>query len=314
MTQNLKPVWQRGDSLLASFAGSEPPRAPWIDAAYRYQPERSLIDVDGADIELLTWGDIGKPGVLLLHGAGAQADWWSHIAPLLCEQYRVAAISWSGMGRSSWRDGYDLSQWANEAQAAITAASLDLAGKPVVAAHSLGGSALLYLAANHSEYICAGIMIDSFVPNIKPGTKPPSPAPLKIYAHQADALARYRFMPEQGTDFPEIVDFIARQSLREVSQDGGKTQGWTWRFDPSIISKLDISMVNVLMSRVAIPMAVITGAKSGLMKNHRLDDISGAFSNCQFSVSIPEAGHHIMIDQPLALVSALHTMLPKLMS
>ena len=44
-------------------------------------PERSFVEVDGAGIELLTWGDQGKPGILFLHGNGAHADWWSFIAP-----------------------------------------------------------------------------------------------------------------------------------------------------------------------------------------------------------------------------------------
>jgi hypothetical protein len=33
---------------------------------------------------------------LLLHGNGAHADWWSFIAPYLANNFRVAAMSWSG--------------------------------------------------------------------------------------------------------------------------------------------------------------------------------------------------------------------------
>ena len=90
-------------SLLAPFQGAPPPTPAWFDAAIAQAPERTMITVEGANIELLTWGEVGKPGLLLLHGNGAHADWWSFIAPFFAKDWRVAAISWSGMGGSDWR-------------------------------------------------------------------------------------------------------------------------------------------------------------------------------------------------------------------
>ena len=69
------------------------------------------------------WGREGAPGLLLLHGNGAHADWWSFIAPYLANDFRVAAMSWSGYGRlglaarvlggSEYRGGFyrGSSQW-----------------------------------------------------------------------------------------------------------------------------------------------------------------------------------------------------------
>ena len=58
-------------SLLAPFHGEPPPAPAWFKGAIAQAPERSTIAVDGANIELLTWGEIGKPGLLFLHGNGA---------------------------------------------------------------------------------------------------------------------------------------------------------------------------------------------------------------------------------------------------
>ena len=66
---------------LAPFGGQVPPAPAWFEAAVAQTPERSALAVEGADIELLTWGRVGKPGLLFLHGNGAHADWWSFIAP-----------------------------------------------------------------------------------------------------------------------------------------------------------------------------------------------------------------------------------------
>ena len=80
-------------SPLAPFAGAKPPAPAWFDKALAQAPERSFVPVEGAKIELLTWGEIGKPGLILVHGNSAHADWWSFIAPFLADQYRVAALN-----------------------------------------------------------------------------------------------------------------------------------------------------------------------------------------------------------------------------
>ena len=49
-------------SPLAPFAGAKPPAPAWFEWALAQEPERRLVPVDGANIELLTWGEVGKPG------------------------------------------------------------------------------------------------------------------------------------------------------------------------------------------------------------------------------------------------------------
>ncbi len=62
-------------ALLAAFNGEKPPAPQWFQNAIAAAPERSTIAVAGADIEVLIWGALGKPGLLLLHGGMAHADW-----------------------------------------------------------------------------------------------------------------------------------------------------------------------------------------------------------------------------------------------
>jgi len=113
MPDDQKP-WPEFPAPLAAFNGEKPPAPPWFDAALADAPERSFFDFEGASIELLTWGEIGKPGLLLLHGNGASADWWTFIAPFFAQDWRVAAFSWSGMGRSDWRETYTAERFAQE--------------------------------------------------------------------------------------------------------------------------------------------------------------------------------------------------------
>lgn len=283
--------------------------APWVRETLDRQPERSSFDLDGANIELLTWGEIGLPGLLLLHGAGAQADWWDVVAPHLQDSYRIAAISWSGMGRSDWRESYRFEQWAREALAAIEIGELDWAGPPVIAAHSLGGSGLLTIGAHHAERIAGGVLVDSFVPRARHGMKTFKAAPFPLYPSVEQALARYRFVPEQGSDYPEIVDHIARHGLREVDGDGHDQAGWTWRFDPQVMKKLDLASIAPLVGKVEVPIALITGEETGLTHALTIDDFRENLPNVVMTSTIPDAAHHIMVDQPLALAESLRSVL-----
>ena len=45
-----------------------------------------MIEVEGAKVEVLAWGQRGKPGLMFLHGGAAHADWWSFIAPFFAAQ------------------------------------------------------------------------------------------------------------------------------------------------------------------------------------------------------------------------------------
>ena len=103
--------------LLASFEGRSPVHPPWFAAAIADAPQRRWHEVAGTPIEMLTWGEVGRPGLLLLHGKMAHADWWSFIAPFFAATHRVAALSFAGMGASGWRDAYSVETMADEVMA-----------------------------------------------------------------------------------------------------------------------------------------------------------------------------------------------------
>ena len=88
---------------LAAYHGHKPPAPAWFERAVAAEPERTFVEFEGARIETLAWGERGKPGLMLLHGGAAHADWWSFVAPLFAREHRVVASSFTGMGRSDWR-------------------------------------------------------------------------------------------------------------------------------------------------------------------------------------------------------------------
>jgi len=304
-------------SLLRRFAGGRPPAAEWFIAALAIEPERSTFTIEGSAIELLTWGKIGSPGLLFLHGNAAHADWWSFIAPLFADEFRCAAISWSGMGRSEWREHYAIPQFAQEALKAIQVADLAASGKPpVIVAHSFGGFPTLHICAEHPETIAGAILVDSAPP--KPGGGPPprlaqGRAAHNRYPNLAAALQRFRFLPEQDSGHPEIIDNIARNGLHQVPEATEGPGGWTWRFDPQFWARLDRQdLGHDLITRSRVPLGIIHGELSALLPGDRVEEILKMVPDCRFVTEVAHAHHHVMVDEPLALVEAIRAGLPKL--
>ena len=292
---------------LIPFHGEPPPAPAWFEAMIAQAPERSTIPVDGVDIELLTWGEVGKPGLLFLHGNGAHADWWSFIAPWFAKDWRVAAISWAGMGGSGWREAYSAQSFAAEVFAAVEAAGLEAGGvKPILVGHSFGGFPTLYCGVEHADRLRGIIMVDSSIqPPEKRWRGPPPRAGFgnKVYATLTEALARFRLAPPQTCENLYIADYIARRSLKEV--DGG----WTWKFDPAIWQRFSMPDLGELLTRIACPAALMWGERSNLMHDETLGYMIDQMPKDVLLVPLPDADHHVMIDQPLAFVAGLRGLL-----
>ncbi|MDQ0465060.1 pimeloyl-ACP methyl ester carboxylesterase [Caulobacter ginsengisoli] len=294
---------------LARFNGDRPPAPHWFDKALANRPERSMIEVEGCPIELLTWGEVGKPGLLFLHGNAAHADWWSFIAPFFADDYRVAAMSWSGMGASGWRPHYTGELFAAEALGAAEAAGLYVEGhKPIVIAHSFGGFATRVMAAQHPDRLRAAVYVDSPIrpPESEWRGPPTRSRPNKVYATHAEALARFRLAPPQGCENLYIADFIARHSLHEVEG------GWTWKFDPAMWERFDRESMgdsHAAFGAARVPVAALWGGRSNLIPSEVEDYMRRMAPPGTPMIPIPDSDHHVMIDQPLALVAALRALL-----
>lgn len=314
---------------LARFNGEEPPAPEWFKKAIAQEPERSFVESQGTPIELLTWGEVGNPGLLLVHGNSAHADWWTFIAPLLATDYRVAAMSLAGMGASGWRDVYTFDAFAEDAEACARAAGLYEGGqKPIYIGHSFGGSQVFYAATRNPDRMHAAIMVDTGfgappsreqiaqMQKLKERSDrvraiPTLDKPKRVYPTLEAALARFRLMPPQPVTNFYIADFIARRSLKRAPMPDGSGEGWTWRFDPEMWSKLDRSAIAAMMDAKTLrpdtpPLAHIYGENSQLLR--RKDLQSPLPTNIPY-FGIPDSNHHVMLDQPLALVAALRGLL-----
>jgi pimeloyl-ACP methyl ester carboxylesterase len=306
------PVAASSINPLAVFRGRRPDAPAWFGEALAMLPERGRVPVQDANIEVLSWGKRGAPGLLLLHGRGAHADWWRHIAPFFATRYRVSALSWSGMGGSDWRDSYGVEIYVEEILAVAQASGLfESSERPLMVGHSFGGVMLLAAAAAHGERLKGAVVVDSYLHSEGQWHLPPSRhRALAVYASLEAALARFRFAPPQACANLFIADHIARASLKPVPLPDQREQeprepGWTWRFDPRLGEGLVRVPVSACLARPRSPLAFIAGERSSVTTAAVETFVRGTAPRGTPWIRIPDSDHHVLVDQPLALVAAL---------
>lgn len=284
------------------------PNAPrWFREAVAVPHEDRTVVVDDCPIHYLAWGEPGRRGLLFVHGGGAHAHWWTHVAARFADEYRVLAIDLSGHGDSGHRTTYAFEQWTDEVMA--VAADGDIDGLPVIVGHSMGGFVTIATSAMHPDKVSGAIICDSPVtepdPEVESFRLKEAFGRPRTYPSVDDALARFRTVPPQAHYLDYVMDYVGRHSMRPVDD------GWQWKFDRTIFEQFAGSLRGVALpylSRIVCRLALLR-SEQGLVT----PDI-GSFMYEQLGrvtpvIELPLAGHHAMLDTPLILLTALRTLL-----
>jgi pimeloyl-ACP methyl ester carboxylesterase len=279
--------------------GGEPPA--WFAESLRAPVETGTVSVDGAPISYRAFGGGPGDGIVLIHGGAAHARWWDHIAPLLAPGSRVVALDLSGHGDSGRREVYTLDAWAHEVLGVAEAAGIT--EPPIVIGHSMGGFVALRVAGLYGARIEGVVVIDSPVRDITPEEQAARDqrafGPLRVYPTREAAIARFHPIPDQPA-LPYIRDHIAATSIRAV--DGG----WSWKFDPRVFGRPPLTPA--LLTRFDCRVALFA-AEHGIVTPQTSELMYDRLGRRAPLVEIPAAGHHIMLDHPIALVTGLRTLL-----
>jgi pimeloyl-ACP methyl ester carboxylesterase len=284
------------------------PRAPkWYRDALAVPFSDETVSVNDCPIHYLAWGQRGRRGIVFVHGGGAHAHWWSHIAASYANHYRVAALDLSGHGDSGRREHYSLEGWTDEVMAVVGDAGMS--GSPVIVGHSMGGFVTIVTAALHSESLVGVVVCDSPVteadPEIDAARVGQAFGQPRIYENPEQALARFRTVPPQEHYLDYVMAELGPRSLGQVEG------GWSWKFDhrvfgafegnPRAIARPYLADVHCRLALLRSEMGLVTEDIGAYMY-----EILGRVNPV---IEIPQAGHHVMLDQPLLLITALNTLL-----
>ncbi len=287
----------------------------WFTHGLSLTVDEGRVTVDGAEIAYLAWGDAAAPTMVLVHGGAAHAGWWQAIAPLLAEHHRVVAVDLSGHGDSDRREVYRAELWAEEVLAAASAGG---SGQPpVVVGHSMGGFVTVVTAARHGAALDGAILLDAPIRRPDPESREGRGGRMfrapKTYPDLETAVEHFHLVPPQPCDNGWLVDHIARRSLHRTSD------GWVWKFDPAVFTSREgpasAGEYGHVLAAASCRIAIVNGARSDVVdqdvRAYMAELLAGspaAVAGIPF-VEVPEAYHHLILDQPVAVVTAIRAIL-----
>jgi pimeloyl-ACP methyl ester carboxylesterase len=283
------------------------PAPAWFRRAVEEPCEDRTVVVEGTPIHYLYWArEAELPGLVLVHGNGAHAYWWRFIAPFFLDDYRVAALDLSGMGDSGHRDVYAPELFAEEVMA--VARDAGFGDDVIVVGHSFGGFVTIQTALRFGADLRGVVLVDSPVrPPDYAWERDPRRSPIRpkrVYPDFESALSRFRLMPPQDCEHAFVLDYIGRHSLMEVEG------GWTWKFDDQMFHKLtNFRNTGDDLKQLPCRVAVLYGEESALFDQEIADYMFRVLDESVPFMAIPEAQHHVFLDQPLAFVAALRMLL-----
>ena len=306
---------------IAHLGGLKPPSPRWFENSLACPSEEASVEVGGARIRYSAWGEVGKRGLLFIHGGRAHRNWWRPFAPFFADDHRVAALDLSGMGDSDWRPTYSIDQFVDEVFAVMEAADLCKGGRPLVVGHSFGGWVTLSAVERNGEKLAGAVVVDSHigVPDPSEGYRiehrPKESDAVsranRVYDTIEEPITRFRFLPNQPCDQHYLVDYIAREGLMKapLPPERGEGAGWTWKFDPQQGENFDIHFDRDLFLAARCPLAFIYGEKSVFTASDGFEHVKAQVKNRSPLVVMPDSHHHLMMEQPIAFVSTLRMLM-----
>ena len=282
----------------------------WFLSAVSTERQDHYINIAGAKIHYQTWSNSDKQGLLFVHGHAAHAHWWDFIAPHFIEDFAVGAIDMSGNGDSEHREQYGVQLFAEEIITVARQVNKATGRKPILVAHSFGGSMSRIAAHLHGDQLGGLVLVDSMISNKKVDREPPVMPKQKdrVYDSLDAAKRRFRLRPPQPRPAVYILDYIAEHSLRHDQQ------GYRFKLDPAVLAKMDpneaidLPDAATMVKQLNIPTAFIYGEESRFFPTGSHKYLTSLFDEAAIAM-IPDAHHHVFLDNGPAFISALKKML-----
>jgi pimeloyl-ACP methyl ester carboxylesterase len=255
---------------------------------------------DGQTVSALAWND-GPPELVLLHGGGQNAHTWDTVALALGRP--LLAVDLPGHGHSGRRQDRDYGPWRNAEAVASVIEQAAPTAKAIVGM-SLGGATAIRLAATRPDLVRRAVIVD-VTPNSGVRSRAMAPAergavalvsgPPTYESFAAMAAAAVAASPNR---LRSAVERGVRHNARRLP-DGR----WTWRYDlfgerPASVG--DHTGLWDDVSAITVPLLLVLGADSPFTGDEDVAEFRRRLPAASVEV-VPDAGHAIQSDQPLAL-------------
>ena len=262
-----------------------------------------FLEVNGLTLHALEWPAPGASGLCFLHGGSAHSHWFDAVIGPFIGRYHVISLDQRGHGASEWPvpPAYATEDFVSDLLGVIKAMGWE---KMTLVGHSMGGANSMGLAAWHPDRVERLVIVDSR-PSIPPerlGTmhergKRALRAPRRHPTPEA-AVASFRLLPRETVAAPELLAHVARAGI--VEREGG----WSFRFDPSANGARAPHDMWPHLSKITAPTLIVRAGNSPGLTPEMAERMCGLIPDVRL-VEVPDAYHHVTLDQPERFVRAL---------
>lgn len=235
------------------------------------------------------------PAVILIHGAAHDKDAWLTVARgLTASGCAVLAPDLPGHGQSEGPALGSIDALADWLAALVNAAGLDRA---MLVGHSMGSLVALACAARYPQCVSRLALL---------GTSIPMPVAQPLLARSTDDPDAVRRLM---TEYSASKRFLLAGSGGHGLWGPGITLAIMRRSPPGVLA-IDLALCDGYhagldaATQVKCPTLLLTGRRDRMTPRRNLSPLQSALAEAQ-RVEIPDCGHAMMSEQPLAVVREL---------
>jgi pimeloyl-ACP methyl ester carboxylesterase len=249
----------------------------------------------GVHLHGLHHGSRGRAKLVLLHGAGANAHWWDHLASRLGEHFHVVALDFRGHGDSDFPEQLRAGAFSEDLEALLQHLA---APEAILVGHSLGAHVAVAHAARGTE--TSSLILLELTRGASRSRQRATRLALSLgqsYASREEAIRRFQFLPAAPHADEETRQRIAAHSVRREADDR-----FGFKFDPRWFGVPPRGQPE--LGEIRCPTLLLRGKESALLTHEGALEIVSAIPDARL-VEISRAGHHVHIDRPAPVLRAM---------
>ncbi len=263
--------------------------------------------INGLKLHYVDWGnEHATPQttpIVCLHGLRAYGHWFDEFAQVVKDRYRVLALDQRGRGETDWApDGnYTREAYVSDVEAFVDTLQLD---KVILVGHSMGGLNAIHYTARHPDRVLALCVLD-----IGPEVDPVGMQRMRTELGETPA----------GFDSRQEAKAFLKQRHPKASEENRQTRlKWMlkegsegkieWRIDQAIFDPNlrpdPVEETWALLKKIQCPTLIVRGGVSDVLTVDTCEKMVELIPRSQW-VEIPNAGHMVIEDNPVAFNAAM---------
>jgi pimeloyl-ACP methyl ester carboxylesterase len=239
--------------------------------------------------------------MLLIHGAGADADVWRAAAPTLARTHRVIAYDRRGHGRSPGPAPTGIGTHAAHAEDALALLRRHGGREPaLVVGWSSGGIIALHLAARHPERVRALVLIEPPLWARRYGDPRMMVAMMRVFWHAQKRPRRatetfYRAVCRYRDDGRNGFDALREEQRESILQNAETVMA-------ELRAGTGEELTPAEVAQIRCPVTLLVGGRSSPMFARVARELSRLLPQLQ-TATVGGAGHFMMLEAPAAVAA-----------